>query len=51
MYGGECEGDEAVLNEVILSELLPFMRVRGEKDCAEAISVVRSPGWTSTGRG
>ena len=37
-------GDEAVLNEVILSELLPFMRVHGEQDCAEAISAVRSPG-------
>ena len=37
-------GDEAVLNEVILSELLPFIRVRGEQDCAEAISAVRSPG-------
>ena len=37
-------GDEAVLNEVILSELLPFMRVCGEQDCAEAISAVRSPG-------
>ena len=37
-------GDEAVLNEVLRSELLHLMRVCGEQDCAEAISAVRSPG-------
>ena len=36
-------GDEAVVNDVILSELLPFMVVRGEKDCADALSAVHSP--------
>ena len=35
-------GDEAVVNDVILSELLPFMIVRGEKNCADAVSAVRS---------
>ena len=35
-------GDEAVVNAVILSELLPFMIVRGEKNCADAVSAVRS---------
>ena len=36
-------GDEAVVNDVILSELLPSMAVRGEKNCADAVSAVRSP--------
>lgn len=36
-------GDEAVVNDVILSELLPFMNVRGETDCADALCAVRSP--------
>ena len=36
-------GDEALVNDVILSELLPFMIVRGEKRCADALSAVRSP--------
>ena len=36
-------GDEAIVNDVILSELLPFMAVRGEKNCADAVSAVRSP--------
>lgn len=36
-------GDEAIVNDVILSELLPFMKVRGEKACADALSVVSSP--------
>ena len=36
-------GDEAVVNDVILSELLPFINVRGEKDCADALAAVRSP--------
>ena len=36
-------GDEAVVNDVILSELLPFMNVRGEKQCADALSAIPSP--------
>lgn len=36
-------GDEALVNDVILSELLPFMIVRGENRCADALSAVRSP--------
>ena len=36
-------GDEAVVNDVILSELLPFMNVRGERECADALSALPSP--------
>ena len=36
-------GDEAIINDVILSELLPFMNVRGETQCAEALLALQSP--------
>ena len=36
-------GDEAVVNDVILSELLPFMNVRGETECVEALLALQSP--------
>ncbi|MBO7621212.1 MAG: PIN domain-containing protein [Victivallales bacterium] len=36
-------GDEAIVNDVILSELLPFMNVRGETQCTEALLALQSP--------
>ena len=36
-------GDEAVVNDVILTELVPFMNVRGETACVDALSALRSP--------
>lgn len=36
-------GDEAVVNEAILAELVPFMRVRGEKSAEEALLAIKSP--------
>ncbi len=35
-------GDEALVNDVILTELLPAMAVRGEAQCADALSAIRS---------
>lgn len=34
-------GDEALVNDVILTELLPPMVIRGEVQCADALSAVR----------
>ena len=36
-------GDEAIVNDVILSELVPFMNVRGDTTCADALLALRSP--------
>ena len=36
-------GDEALVNDVMLSELMPFMNVRGEKDCADALTALHAP--------
>ena len=36
-------GDEAVVNDVILSELIPFMNVRGETDCVDALAALHVP--------
>ena len=36
-------GDEALLDEVVLTELVPFFRVRGETGAEEALSAVRNP--------
>ena len=36
-------GDEAIVNYVILSELVPSMTVRGETQCAEALLPLQSP--------
>ena len=36
-------GDEALLDEVVLTELVPFFRVRGETAAEEALSAVRNP--------
>ena len=36
-------GDEAVVNDIILTELVPFMSVRGEHDCINALTALHSP--------
>ena len=36
-------GNEAIVNDVILSELLPFMNARGETQCAEAMLSLQTP--------
>ena len=36
-------GDEALVNDIILTELLPQMAVRGERDCIDALSGIRAP--------
>ena len=36
-------GDEVVVNDVILSELIPFMNVRGETDCVDALAALHTP--------
>lgn len=36
-------GDEAVTNEIILTELLPFMRIRREKDAETALLALPNP--------
>ncbi len=37
-------GDEAIVNEVILTELVPFLNVRGEAERAASLFVLQSPG-------
>ena len=36
-------GNEALVNDIILTELLPHMAVRGERECAEALSALNCP--------
>lgn len=36
-------GDEALLNEIVLTELVPFMRMRGETAAEEALAAVGNP--------
>ncbi len=36
-------GDEAIVDEVVLTELLPFMSVRGESVALAALSSIRNP--------
>lgn len=36
-------GDEVLINDIILTELVPFLNVRGENERASSLSVLRSP--------
>ena len=36
-------GDEAVVDEIVLTELVPFMRLRGEAEAEEVLSALRNP--------
>lgn len=36
-------GDEAVVNEIVLTELVPFMRVRGEMAAEASLMALRNP--------
>ena len=36
-------GDEALVNDIILTELIPFLRVRGEVERAECLLALQSP--------